>query len=193
MHVVLDHAVRVLVLAGDAAQLILNMGPEVHARAVPPDVERFSCLVCLVNKAERRGNCLVIDGLHSLLGKRASVDNFLLAAPQRPRMDHPARAKPFLKLRVFRVVLVFGLLLCIEVVKIAEELVESMVGRQMLVLVTEVVLAELTGGVSARLEQTGDCRIFRLKPKFCAWQSNLGQSSAINALAGDIGRSPCGA
>jgi len=35
MHVVLDHTVGILVLAGDAAQLRLDVGAKVHASTVP--------------------------------------------------------------------------------------------------------------------------------------------------------------
>ncbi|MCK7577558.1 MAG: hypothetical protein MZV65_18305 [Chromatiales bacterium] len=44
VHVVLDHAVAVFVLPGDAAVLRLHVGAEVHARAVPPDEERLAGL-----------------------------------------------------------------------------------------------------------------------------------------------------
>ena len=52
-----------------------------------------------------------------------------------------------------------GLILGIEVVKIAEELVEAVDGRKKLVAVTEVVLPELRGHVAERLEQLGERRI----------------------------------
>ena len=47
-----------------------------------------------------------------------------------------------------RVVELLGLLFGVEVVQVAEELVEAVHGRQVLVLVAEVVLAELAGGVA---------------------------------------------
>ena len=50
---------------------------------------------------------------------------------------------------VARVVLVLGLFFGVEVVEVAEELVKTVVGRQELVLVAEVVLAELAGGIAA--------------------------------------------
>jgi hypothetical protein len=49
---------------------------------------------------------------------------------------------------VWQLRLLFG----VQVVEVAEELVEPVVGRQELVLVTEVVLAELAGGVAERLQ-----------------------------------------
>ena len=41
VHVVLDHAVAVFVLPGDADVLGFHMRAEVHARAVPPHEERL--------------------------------------------------------------------------------------------------------------------------------------------------------
>jgi len=47
---------------------------------------------------------------------------------------------------------VLRVLFGIQVVEIAEELVEAVIGRQILVLVAEVVLAELSRGIAKRLE-----------------------------------------
>ena len=57
------------------------------------------------------------------------------------------------------------LLLGVEVVQVAEELVEPVHGRQELVAVAEVVLAELAGRVAERLEQLRDGRIFCLQAR----------------------------
>ena len=62
------------------------------------------------------------------------------------------------ELRVFRVIVGFRLLFRVQVVKIAEKLVEAMHRRQVRVAVAEVVLAELAGRVALRLEQVGDGR-----------------------------------
>ena len=51
------------------------------------------------------------------------------------------------------------LVLGIEVVKVAEELIEAVNGRQELVAVAEMVLAELSGHVAKRLEQIGERRV----------------------------------
>ena len=48
------------------------------------------------------------------------------------------------------------LLLGIEVVEIAEELVEAVIGRQILIAVAEMVLAELAGRIAQRLKRLGD-------------------------------------
>jgi hypothetical protein len=49
------------------------------------------------------------------------------------------------------------------VIQVAEELVEAVVRRQELVAVAEVVLAELPGGVSERLQRFGDRDVLLLQ------------------------------
>jgi hypothetical protein len=67
--------------------------------------------------------------------------------------------------RVLGIVLVLRLLLGVEVVEVAEELVEAVVGRQVLVTVPEVILAELRGRVAERFEQLGDRRVLGPEPE----------------------------
>ena len=79
-----------------------------------------------------------------------------------PGVDDAAGAEPLPEVREVLgrgVVVELGLLLGVEVVQVAEELVEAVGGRQVLVPVTEVVLAELAGGVTVRLERGGDRRV----------------------------------
>ena len=78
-------------------------------------------------------------------------------------------------------------------IEVAEELVEAVHGRQKLVAVAEMVLAELAGRVAERLQQLGDRRILRLKPDGRARQADLGQAGAERRLAGDEGGAPGGA
>ena len=52
------------------------------------------------------------------------------------------------------------LVLGIEMIEVAEKLVEAVYGRQEFVSVAKVVLAELAGGVALWLEQFGNRRIF---------------------------------
>ena len=73
-----------------------------------------------------------------------------------PGVDHAARAEFLAQLRVLEVVRMLGLVLGVEVIERAEELVEAVRGGQVLVEVAEVVLAELAGHVALRLEQLGD-------------------------------------
>jgi hypothetical protein len=76
-----------------------------------------------------------------------------------------------------------GLLLRVQVVKIAEELVEAVYRREHVVAVAEVVLAELSGGVTQRFEQLSECRIFLLQTFRRARQADLGESGADRRLA----------
>ena len=52
-----------------------------------------------------------------------------------------------------------GLLLGVEVIEVAEELVEAVHRRQEFVAIAEMVLAELSGRVALRLQQLGDRRV----------------------------------
>ena len=102
--------------------------------------------------------------------------------------EHAARPELRAEARVLGIVGILRLLLGVEVIEIAEELVEAVYGRQMLVAVAEVVLAELAGGVAERLHDVGDARIERPEAKLGAGQADLGQAGADRRLAGDEGR-----
>ena len=91
------------------------------------------------------------------------------------------------------IVRVFRLLLGVEVIEVAVELVKAVIARQELVLVAQVVLAELAGDIAVRLEQFGDGRVFGLQAEFGARHTHLGQPGADWVLAGDKGCPPCGA
>ena len=125
-------------------------------------------------KPQRLGHDLVVDGLHPLLGERAGVLDALGAVLVRPRVDDAARAEVLPEvgeLLLGRVVVVLRLLLGVEVVEVAEELVEAVRGRQELVAVAEVVLAELPGRVarapSARSRWSGPRRAGRCRRPAC--------------------------
>ena len=143
---------------------------------------------------------LVVAGLHALLGERAGVLDLLLADPAparllggvvgigRPAVHHAARAEAFAKLRKvlrIRVVGQLRLLLGVQVIQVAEELVEAVGGRQELVQVSEVVLAELAGGVAERLQQLGNGRVLGLEADRCGRHADLGEAGAEDALPGD--------
>ena len=70
------------------------------------------------------------------------------------RVDHVARAD--LVQQLLRVAGVRGVFHRVEVIQVAEELVEAVDGGQELVEVAEVVLAELARGVAQVLERGGD-------------------------------------
>ena len=93
-------------------------------------------------------------------------------------MDHAARAEFLFEFRVLRVVGIFRFFFGIEVVEVAEELIETVGGGQHFVAVAEVVFAELSCHVALRLEQGGDGRVFLLHAFGRAGQANLGEAGA---------------
>src|SRR5579871_2728985 len=101
-----------------------------------------------LDEIQRTAQEFFVDGLHSLFGQRPSVLDLLGAVRLCPAMQDAARSEFFLEFRVLRVVGVFWLLLGVQMVEVAEELIEAVDGRQELVAVAEMVLAELAGGVT---------------------------------------------
>src|SRR6202022_4599660 len=78
-------------------------------------------------------------------------------------VKHTARSEVFPEVGILgrgRIVGQLRLLHRVQVVKEAEELVEAVAGGQEFVLVSEVVLAKLSGGVAQRLQQFRNGRIF---------------------------------
>ncbi len=186
VHVVLDHAGGVFIgmripLGSLGAAFGADVGAKVHAGAAPPDKPRLAGLVLAPDEVDGRGYGLVIHGLHALLGQRPRI----LDLAVRSGLDHATRSELPTELGILWVVLVLGLLLGVEVVEVAEELVEAVVGRQVLVAVAEVVLAELAGGVALVLEQHGNCRVLDPHAFLGARQADLGESGAEHALAHD--------
>ena len=151
---------------------------------VVPEEERCLGLVRLIDEAQRMLGDLVVDGLHALLRQRPGVRDLLSALAVGQAVQHAARPELLLELRVLRVVRVFRLFFGIEVVQVAEELVEAVHRRQMLVAIAEMVLAELAGGVAQGLEQFSHGRVVRMQAVGGAGHAHLGQPGADRVLAG---------
>ena len=167
-----------------------------HVGGVEPDEERGLRADLPPHELLRRGQELVVDRLHPLLRERAGIFNPLCAVGVGPGVDHAPRTKSLAEVgEVLRrwVVGVLGLLFGVEVIEVAEELIEAVRGRQVLVLVPEVVLAKLPGGIAEGFEQLGDGRVLGLEPEVRAWQTDLAEPGAEDALAGDEGRPAGGA
>jgi hypothetical protein len=79
------------------------------------------------------------------------------------------------------------------VIEVAEELVETVRSRQMLVAIAEVVLAELAGGITVCLKNVCDAGIMRPETKFCTRQTDLGEAGANRRLSGDESSAASGA
>ena len=146
----------------------------------------------------RRGReDLVVHRLHPLGIERAGVLDLLLAdlAParhhrrvilvRRPAVDHVAR--PDLVQQLLRVGRVRGVLHRVEVIEVAEELVEAVDGRQELVEIAEVVLAELARGIAHGLERRGNGHRLCGQPDGRTGLADRGHAGADRQLAGDEG------
>ena len=175
MLVVRDHHVIVVALAVALALVLCGrVRPEMHGGGVVPEEERRVGPVRLVNEFERALRHLIVDGLHSLFCQRPGVLDCLTALAVGLAVQHAARAEMLLELGVRRIVRVLRLLFGVEVVEIAEEFVEAVHRRQELVLVAEMVLAELAGRVAERLQEFGDGRIFRAQADVRARHADFG-------------------
>ena len=157
----------------------------------------LSAVVLPLDEVRRPLRHVVVDGFHPLLGERTGVFDDLLANSTETRIDgrivpvaglavhHAARTVLGAKRRVLRVVGKLRLLFGVQVIQVAVELVESVNRRQELVAVAKMVLAELAGRVTERLEQLGDRRIFLLQAQRRAGQAHLGETRPQAMLAGE--------
>ena len=73
----------------------------------------------------------------------------------------------------------------VQVIQVAEELVEAVHGGQELIAVAEVVLAELAGGVALRFERGGNRAGFRRNADLGARLADRGHAGADGQFAGD--------
>ena len=97
--------------------------------------------------------------------------------PSADACEHAARRVGLEEGRVvLRPVGTLRLLLGVEVVEVAEELVEAVVGRQIFVAVAEMVLAELAGRVAERLQRLGDRDVAILQADRRTGDADLGQA-----------------
>ena len=204
--VVLDHAIDVLTVAVLVAATVLgaDMGAQMHARRVKPAEEGLAGLLLTLHIVDGRGGGLVVDRFHPFLRERAGVLDGLFADLAKPRIDggvilvgglaleHAARAELGAVSRVFRIVGKLGLFLGVEVIKVAEELVETVHCRQRRVAVADVVLAELPCAVTQVLEQSTDGGVKLAHAHRSAREAHLGQSGAEAMLAGEKRRTACG-
>ena len=90
--VVYNHSIAVGILAALAKILRGYVGAEVHRCRVVPEEERLVRLRLFLDKANRAGGDLLIDGLHALLGQRAGIFN-LLFADLRPTEAHQSNRR----------------------------------------------------------------------------------------------------
>src|SRR6201999_1125195 len=100
----------------------------------------------------------------------------------------PARAKLGEVTGVLGIVGQLRLLLRVQMVKIAEELIEAVHGRQRLVAIADMVLAELPRGIAEILEQAADRGIELAHAHRRTGEADLGETGANAVLTGQEGR-----
>src|SRR5262249_54135360 len=81
----------------------------------------------------------------------------------------------------------------VQVIEVAEELVETVRGGQELVPIAQVILAELAADVAERLQHVGDRRVLRLKPEIGTGEAYFRQAGPDRRLASNECRTAGGA
>jgi hypothetical protein len=145
-------------------------------------------------------NEFVVTCLHALAVEGAGVHDLLLAdfAPARlhgrvvpvggPGMDHAARAVVAVIVREIlrrEVVILLRLFLGVQVIQVAQELVEPMVGRQHVVQVAQVVLAELPRRVALIFQRRRYGQDLLAHSDGGARHADLGKARPQHALSSD--------
>ena len=164
---------EILILAGDAAVLGLDMGAEMHAGRIPPAEERRPGILLARDEVLGSSEGFLIDGFHPLLGQRSGILDGLPAFAVRFGAEHTTWAELFEECGILRVVEVFGLLGGVQMIQAPEIFVEPMDRRQMLVAIAEMVLAELAGGIADILQQRRNGWIAFLPAFLGAGEANL--------------------
>src|SRR5579871_2498916 len=185
MLIVSYHYIVVVTLPALALVALGAVGPEVHSGGVVPQEERAVVLMSAVEEIKSLCGNLVIDGFHALSRERTGILNRLASLAIRPAMQYASRSETFFEIRILRIVRILGLFFGVQMVEIAEELIEAVHGRQEFVLVAEMVLAELPCSVAEGLQQFGDGRILRAKTQVRSRHADLGQTGANRVLTGD--------
>ncbi len=192
-----------LVVAGHLRLIFRRqMRDDMRAGGVHPQEERLVLLLDLVDELHRVVEDVLVDRLHVVLDTRHGVRrqrplilDRLPADPAPPRLDRlvvgrggeavdqVARSDLVSQRRGIRVP--ERVLHGVEVIQVTEKLVEAMHGRKVAVQVAEMVLAELGGGVSHRLQSRGDRRGLVRNADRGAGLADRRQARADRQLAGD--------
>ena len=188
--VVDDHAIAVGVLPALAKVLFGDVGAEVHCRRVVPEEEGLVRLDLLLHPFNGAGRDFLVDGLHALLRQGPGVRDRLPALTVSDAVEHSPGTELLLEGRILGIVGQFRFLFRVQVIEVAEELVEPVHRRQVFVTIAEVVLAELAGGITERLQHFGDGRVFLLKADLGTRHPHLRQARADRILAGDEAGAP---
>src|SRR5208337_5146346 len=163
----LHHAVGINTKTGFPLRLGLEPGPNMHTRRIEPREERLLLIVRAVDEVEGCAEKLLVHGFHALFVERSRVHAALPAPLAKARVftlrlrrgggtsQDAARTEAQFEFSILGIVRVLRFVHGVEVIEVAEELVEAVNCRQEFVTVTKMVLAELSGDVTERFEQFG--------------------------------------
>ena len=192
--VVFDHAVGVFVIARMAV-LLPHVGAKVHARRVPPAEKGLLGRGLALDEVLCRVIGFIVDRLHALLCQWSKIFDDLTAFAIGLGLDHATWPEDFAKClavgqdHVAGIVLVLRLFLGVEVIKAAEELIESVHGWQVFVAISLVVFSELPRSVALAFQDRGHGAVGLLPAFGGAGHSHLGHATANRHRAAD----ECGA
>src|ERR1700733_8214112 len=161
------------------------MRTQMHSRGVHPDEERLAGSRLTLDEIDRGTRGLVVDRFHALSGQRSGVFDLLFADPAKAWIDrwiigvgrgafeHAPRAEPRGKSWILGIIRIFRIFFRIQMVEIAEKLVEAVHSRQIFIAVAKMVLAELTGGIVERLQCLRYGNVGGVQSYSCAWDAHL--------------------
>src|SRR5262249_54366230 len=140
---------------------------------------------------------LFVDGLHAPGGQRPGVlDDLFADAPELwidcgivlvgcLALEDATRAELLPELGILRIVRILRLLFGVQVIEVAEDLVEAVNSRQVFIAIAEMVLAKLACRITEVLKELGDRRIFRAQADRRAGKADFGQAGTNRRLPGD--------
>ena len=123
------------------------MEEDVQTSCAVPEEEGLLVLGLAIDEVERLGHDLIVKCLHPLGRQWPFVFGRTIGGPG----DHSARIKLLAELGISRTVWIFEVFVTVQVIEIAEILVETMTMWQMIFEVAQVILTKLSCGVTLRL------------------------------------------
>ena len=130
-----------------------------------------------------------LDRFHALARERSSVLDPSVGVGS----DHTAGSELLVERGILWVEIGLRFLFGVEVVEISVELVESVIRRKVLVLITQVVFSELAARVTVVLEQIGQGRVLHTDALLGAGHADSQQARAVRVLTFDERRASRGA
>src|SRR6185503_15815701 len=204
----IDHRVVIgrLPSAGLAQARWLGVGTEMHVGRIQPAEPGVARRGLFLNPVLGRGNKLIITSFHPLLCERSSILDFLFADTTiplidrgiigvgGPAMENAARCEFFVEFgEIFfgRPIWEFRFLFGIQVIEIAEEFMKPVNRRQVFVSISQMIFAELSSGVSQRLQKFRYGCILAFDTNSRPRNADFGETGSKAALSRNERRSTC--